>query len=175
MIHILKNKYVIVVAITILIVAGGVMWWERAIIEFKMITGKSVGVEDFKFAHHSACGSPFSDEGEVRSVHGYVEWINVFSKNEYPNLPYQKFVILEYKDLSLSPSLEIFVEGDESEKIFEKILGTKNENEEFSSQKIKVSGVVVGGDISVGGVSGFKGSCDRIASLVIDNPAQITY
>lgn len=165
LIYRLRSKYVIVVIVVILISTSTFLWGKKAIIEFKMIAGKSVDVGDFQYTHNGSCGNEFWDEGKTRSVYGYVEWINVGDMG---------FVLLEDKNRSLS-KFRIVIEGNKNEEIFEKLLDIKNEREEFSDKKINVSGVVAGGDYQVGGIKGFGGGCFREAHLIINNPSQINY
>lgn len=160
----LNRKYVIIVLLVIFITIG-IFYGEKIIVEFKMVTGRAVSISDFNLAHSNSCGDQFWDEGNTRSVYGYVEWINTGSKG---------FVLLEDKNRSL-PKFGIAVEGDKNGEIFKKLLSIKREQEEFSSQKINVSGVVTGFDMQVGGIKGFSGGCSRGAYLIINNPNQISY
>lgn len=67
------------------------------------------------------CGEPLSCEGKVVKLKGYLDYINVFDKQAYPDLPYQKFRIFDGPNIlntnnpwgSYTECLEIYpVEGD---------------------------------------------------------------
>ncbi len=93
------------------------------------------------------CGLPSESdnriecEGQTVKVKGYVDYLNVFDKEHYPQLPYEKFIIY---DTLQSNTLEIWVLRDNSKMIFKEILQHKND----SSRMIHIRGEVEGLDVT---------------------------
>jgi len=57
-------------------------------------------------------------EGQIARIKGYIDYINVFDKQNYPMLPYQKFMITNYER---KKTFEVWVTSKSSKKVFEKI------------------------------------------------------
>ncbi len=64
------------------------------------------------------CGKISKCESQIARVKGYIDYGNVFDKHNYPMLPYQKFMITNYKR---NKTFEVWVTSENSEKVFQKI------------------------------------------------------
>ncbi|MCL5019907.1 MAG: hypothetical protein M1426_05530 [Patescibacteria group bacterium] len=85
------------------------------------------------------CGQKMVCEGQEIKVKGYIDYINIFDKAHYPQLPYEKFII---KDTTATISLEIWTEGNDNSGIFKKIY----ESGENSQKMAFINGIIEGWD-----------------------------
>ncbi len=72
-------------------------------------------------------------ENEIAKVIGYIDYESVFNRNEYPQLPYEKFVI---SDSKTTFRLEVWVTGDNNSGIFNKITENRKEEPVYLTVKI---------------------------------------
>jgi len=63
-------------------------------------------------------GEKLPCEGKEVKVRAYVDFINVFDKEHYPQLPYEKFLIY---DSSKTNILDVFTISDDNYRIFKKV------------------------------------------------------
>lgn len=63
-----------------------------------------------------SCGTKCPCEGQQVRILGYVDYANVFSRQKYPKLPYEKFLI---RNQSRSKTLEVWVVGNATKSVFE--------------------------------------------------------
>jgi hypothetical protein len=64
-----------------------------------------------------ACGAPGVCEGQIVKVKGYIDYGNVFDKEHYPQLPYEKFTIRG----SSGKAVEVWVRPEHSREVFRQI------------------------------------------------------
>ena len=94
------------------------------------------------------CNNRYCCEGKTVTVIGYLDFVNIFDKKHYPNLPYQKFRIIDGLNIPESTNpwkdysefLEVFVTGSGSEDLFEKISNMKG----LPLKQIVVTGTIKG-------------------------------
>ena len=112
------------ITLTVLMVAGSIILGCS-----KMIISSEIGTEHYMTIKEleefctipGLCGKPLSCEGKEARVKGYLDYINIFDKQTYPNLPHQKFRIFDGPNIldadnpwaSYTECLEIYpTEGD---------------------------------------------------------------
>lgn len=116
-------------------------------------------------AVYSTCGHPIPCqqkavcEGQRVWVSGRIDYSNVFHKNRYPQLRYEKF-FLKSKSGKILP---IIVDGGESVKIFNKIEAFKDSG----ITHISVQGKIKGTDLPI------MGKCQQGLSLILNKAHQI--
>ena len=108
------------------------------------------------------CGEKLPCEGKEFKIKGYVDFNNVFDKERYPQLPYEKFRIY---DLTKTKVLEVWAVGDDNSGIFKKIYNNNIE----PALMIFVKGKAEGIDIPM------NTGCRRWLKLNIDNEGDISF
>ena len=111
----------------------------------------------------SPCGKKNRCEGQIARVKGYIDYINVFDKQNYPMLPYQKFTITNYER---NKTFEVWITCENSEKVFEKIYQQKLHD---PTCPVFVEGILEGFDMPI------MGTCHRGLKLNFTNEGTITF
>jgi hypothetical protein len=83
-------------------------------------------------------------EGKIVRVRGYVDHDNVFDREHYPQLPYEKFTIRD----GSGKSIEVWVVTENSRDIFHEI----NRHRSFPGTMAYVEGEVAGVDMPIMGM-----------------------
>ncbi len=109
------------------------------------------------------CGKKLRCEGERIRVTGYIDYGNVFDKEHYPRLPYQKFLIT---NAGHTQSIEVWVDSALSRDIFQKIHRQETLNPKTS---VMVQGVIEGFDMPI------MGACHRGIKLNLKDPNDLTF
>ena len=91
----------------------------------------------------STCREKNPCEDRMVLVRGYIDYGNVFDKKNYPMLPYQKFSITNYER---NKTLEVWVNTEQSEEIFEKIYQQKLKDPKCA---VHISGILTGFDMHI--------------------------
>lgn len=111
----------------------------------------------------AGCGKKLRCEGETVRVAGYVDYGNVFDREHYPRLPYQKFLIT---NAAHTQSLEVWVDSAFSRDIFQKIYQQKALN---PNTLVIVRGIIEGFDMPV------MGTCRRGIKLNLKDQTDLTF
>jgi hypothetical protein len=106
------------------------------------------------------CGQKLAGEGQRALVRAFIDYDNVFHKEVYPQLPYEKFRMY---DAPNGPSLEVWAVARDNAAIFRKIMTGKGNPE----TRAFVRGVVVGIDLPA------LNQCRREIKLVIDDAESV--
>jgi len=110
----------------------------------------------------SSCGQETACEGKEIKIKGYIDYNNIFDKENYPQLSYEKFKI---EDKETENSIEIFAIAEDNTLIFEKI----RQNNEKPLRMIFVTGIIEGFDMQI------MTNCGRGIKLNIDSEADIYF
>jgi hypothetical protein len=90
------------------------------------------------------CDAAMGCEGTIVRVRGYIDYDNVFDKEHYPQLPYEKFTIRDGN----GQSIEVWIVAENSRDIFREI----NRHKSFPETMAYVEGEVVGVDMPIMGM-----------------------
>jgi hypothetical protein len=90
------------------------------------------------------CNVAMGCEGKILGVRGYIDYDNVFDKEHYPQLPYEKFTI---RDRS-GKSIEVWIITKNSRDIFREI----NRHKSVPELMAYVEGEVMGVDMPIMGM-----------------------
>ena len=114
--------------------------------------------------HHipGPCKREMECEGKIARVKGYIDYQNVFDKKSYPQLPYEKFKILD----EYGNTLEVWAVSAENSKLFEKIY---HHNKVFPGKMAFIKGMIVGFDMPV------MGRCHRGIKINIEGEGDIFF
>lgn len=128
-----------------------------------MAMGKSGSIMDLKAVYDLCRPSPDCDtspdwEGRRIVFAGYLDPDNVFFKANYPQLPYEKFVIID----KLGRSIEVWPQGSDNDPLYAKLMRRP-------SDRIVVNGRLKSFKMPVGD------TCTRGAKVVMDNVDQIQF
>ncbi len=104
----------------------------------------------------SNCGSAAAWENRWVTIVGYVDPDNVFHRERYPNLPYEKFRLVDRR----GKSLEVWIKSSHSRPIFSKIFQKMN------------SPIIIRGRLAVVKMP-VMGACRLSAKVWIDDSSQI--
>lgn len=108
------------------------------------------------FGIPSSCGSAVAWEGKPVVIKAYVDPDNIFDKQHFPNLPYEKFRLIDRK----GRSLEVWVKSQDSRTIFTKVYRKKNAQ------------VIINGRLAAVKMT-ITGKCRLGAKVWIDDPYQV--
>lgn len=108
------------------------------------------------FGIPSTCGSVAAWEGKRVTIQGDVDPDNIFDKQHFPDLPYEKFKLIDRH----GRSIEIWVKSLDSRTIFSRVYRKKNAR------------VIVSGRLAVVKMP-VMGKCRLGAKVWIDDPSQI--
>ncbi len=108
------------------------------------VSGSYVPIEDLDrgCGVPGPCGKEMACEGKTALIQGYIDYGNVFDRERYPRLPYQKFLLVNEAGTAM---IEVFVEGNGSAAVFEKMRRAQTEGH----RKALVAGVLSGFDMPV--------------------------
>lgn len=122
-----------------------------------------LGVAEFRAGCQvpGRCESRLPCEGEKLTVRGKVDYNNVFDRARYPNLPYEKFWLIDPAGRQV---VEVWVEAGDSTAVFAKILGPDAK----SARAVRISGVARGFDMPA------AGRCSRDVRLELRSATDIT-
>jgi hypothetical protein len=104
----------------------------------------------------ASCGTSVDWEGRIVAVEGFVDAANVFDKRRYPNLPYEKFRLIDGQ----GRSVEVWARAADNRPIFDK-LAKRSKNK-----------VVIRGRLALGKAP-VMGACKLKVKVLIDDPNQI--
>lgn len=109
------------------------------------------------------CSRKIESEGKTALIKGYIDYVNVYDKTNYPNLPYQKFLITNDKR---NKTMEVWVRPESSEGVFEKIFRQKKFNPD---SPVFVTGILVGFDMPM------MGACHRGLKLDLTGESALMF
>ena len=104
------------------------------------------------------CGQTLACEGREYKVRGYVDPQNIFDKQHYPQLPYEKFFLVDGLNSNTNHNLDVFTVAPDNQAIFDSIYKYVN-----SGKQLYLRAIVRGFDAPM------NGSCSRLISLEIDS------
>ena len=104
------------------------------------------------------CGTTPAWDGKMVTIWGYVDPANVFDKQHYPRLPYEKFKLIDHR----SHSVEVWPKGSDNTFIFSKLA-------QRPSDKAVVSGRLEAVLMPT------KSSCTYGVRVMIDDATQIHF
>ena len=107
------------------------------------------------------CNVAMGCEGKIVRVRGYIDYDNIFDKERYPQLPYEKFTI---RDRS-GKSIEVWIVTENSRDIFREI----NRHKSFPETIAHVEGEVVGVDMPI------MGMCHRGIKINLTGAEKLTF
>lgn len=108
------------------------------------------------FGIPSNCGSAVAWEGKQVVIKGYVDPDNIFDKQHFPDLPYEKFRLID----GHGRSIDIEVKSRDSQTIFSRVHRKKN-------ARIIISGWLTAVKMPI------MGKCRLGAKVWIDDPSQV--
>lgn len=106
------------------------------------------------------CGEVLAQENTEINIQGFIDSKNIFDKEHYPQLSYEKFIIHNSNKTHI---LEVFIINNNNSEIFKKIYKNQSTKPVFISAKIK------GIDLPS------KNGCERWIKLIIDNEKNISF
>jgi hypothetical protein len=104
----------------------------------------------------SNCGSDAPWEGKRVNIQGYVDPDNIFDKQHFPDLPYEKFRLIDRH----GRSIEIWAKSLDSQTIFARVHRKKNDPVIISGRLAAVKMPIMG-------------ECRLGAKVWIDDPSQV--
>ena len=107
------------------------------------------------------CGKPMQCEGKAVEIEGWIDYDNIFDHQQYPHLPYEKFVLL---DKNGGNRVEVWAVATDNLPIFEKI-----RLNESSGKTAHVKGIVRGHDLPI------MNKCVRSVSITVDSAESISF
>jgi len=108
------------------------------------------------------CKVPLPCEGKEIKIGGFIDYRNVFDKEHYPQLPYEKFKLNSEKG---NQSIEIWAVGEDNTALFKKI----DENNVDPPRIVFIEGKVEGVDLPT------NDGCQRWVKMLIDNEEDIIF
>jgi hypothetical protein len=109
----------------------------------------------------SPCNVAMGCEGKMVRVRGYIDYDNIFDKEHYPQLPYEKFTIRD-RD---GRSIEIWIGSGDSREIFSEITRHKS----FPEKMAHLEGEIVGVDMPI------MGKCHRGIKIQLAGAGKIFF
>ena len=106
------------------------------------------------------CGQELSCEGKEVTVKGTIDHANVFERRRYPNLPYEKFPLVDTKS---GKSVEVWAVSARNDIIFSKLSEYRHQPAAIAT----VRGRVVGIDLPI------AGRCTRAIKLELHSPQDL--
>lgn len=100
-------------------------------------------------------------EGKKIRVRGSIDWANVFFREEYPQLPYDKFKIY---DRITGKAIEVWVIPETAGKVYPRIQQQKS-----SGKEVFVKGTIAGFDMPV------MGKCSRAIKLELETSEYLEF
>jgi hypothetical protein len=105
------------------------------------------------------CGQKLECEGKIYTVEGYIDFSNIFSKDTYPNVSYEKFFLVD----THGNVLEVVTRAIDNRAVFQKLGQMKSTHDAF----VSITGKVEGIDCPT------MGKCMRSIRLIIYSPGDI--
>jgi hypothetical protein len=105
----------------------------------------NIGVSQFQEfcpSQPNSCWQPAPCEGQSVSVVGKIDYNNVFAHAVYPQLPYEKFFLVDSENMK--NRIEVMVLTADNKTVFDKILDPQNRGE-----NVIVRGIISGTDMPV--------------------------
>ena len=118
----------------------------------------SLGELETRCGLPAACGTPITCQGQTVSLRGYVDPANIFSKKRFPQVPYEKFRLVDHQ----GHAIEIWAEAGDNDAIFEKLA-------ERSSDHVVVTGKLAAFDMPI------TSGCQKGIKLLIHDASQIAF
>jgi hypothetical protein len=109
------------------------------------------------------CGQKYKGEGNIVIVKGSIDYFNIVDKSNFPDLPYQKFLITNN---NRTKSLDVWVTSEKSDLIFAKIFLQKKIN---PNAAVFVKGVLSGFDMPI------MGACRRGLKLEVSEEENLRF
>jgi len=109
------------------------------------------------------CGRKYECEGKTALIKGFIDYNNIFDKTTYPNLPYQKFLMTNFKR---NQTIEVWVSSAGSDAIFKKIFMQKALDPD---SMVFIRGVLAGFDMPI------MGTCHRGLKLELAGDKSISF
>ncbi len=104
------------------------------------------------------CGSPVPCQGRTVSLWGYVDSANIFSKQRFPRMPYEKFKLVDHG----GRSIEVWTQAEDNRPIFDKLARRQ-------TNRIVVSGKLAAFDMPI------TGQCNQGIKVLIHDASQIEF
>ena len=108
------------------------------------------------------CGHQMECEGKIALVKGKIDYGNVFDKQHYPQLPYEKFLIRDHK---LHKPIEVWTIAVDNKPIFEAVWKNQSSPENI----VLITGKLVGFDMPD------MDECHRSIQIEIGNAESIIF
>lgn len=108
------------------------------------------------------CGQKMVCEGKEIKIKGYIDYSNIFDKANYPQLPYEKFII---RDSLATASIEVWTVNNDNSGIFKKIYDSNGE----SRKMVFVKGIIEGWDAPT------QQDCKRWIKIIIQKDDEISF
>jgi hypothetical protein len=105
----------------------------------------------------SHCGAKLACEGDKVRFSGVMDWSNVFFKADYPQLPYEKFMV---RDRESVRNIEVWVTPESAGEVYRILREQRN----ASAKGVTVKGTIRGFDMPV------MGRCRRGIKIELDDP-----
>lgn len=97
----------------------------------------------------------------MQLVRGRIDFNNIFDRARYPNLPYEKFTLVDARS---GRAIEVFPASADSARVFSALLGARSNAPTF----VRVRGKVSGTDLPI------QESCTRDIKLDVESRGDIT-
>ncbi len=104
------------------------------------------------------CGEPMACHGETVTVWGYVDPLNIFSKQRSPGIPYEKFKVVDHG----GRAIEVWPQAADNRPIFNKLARRPTD-------RIAVTGKVLAFEMPI------SGQCLQGVKVLIDEASQIDF
>ena len=110
----------------------------------------------------ASCGEALECEGKKIRVMGYIDWENIFFKEEYQQLPYDKFIIT---DRESEKKVEVWVNPETARAVYQRM----QQQRKKTGKEVFVSGTISGFDMPV------MGSCCRGIKIELQKPEDLEF
>jgi len=126
-------------------------------------SGQFVSIEELlsSCGMRHPCHAVMACEGKGVRVRGYIDYENIFQKEHYPQLPYEKFTIRGES----GESLEIWVAPEHSREVFREI----NRHKSAPARMAYVEGEIVAFDMPI------MGKCQRGIKMNLTGPDKLSF
>jgi len=104
------------------------------------------------------CGEPMACQGETVTFWGYVDPLNIFSKQHSPRTPYEKFKVVDHG----GHAIEVWTQAADNRPIFNKLARRPTE-------QIVVTGKLIAFDMPI------AGQCNQGIKVTIHDASQIEF
>ncbi len=104
------------------------------------------------------CGTPLTCHGEAVTIWGYVDPGNIFSRQHWPRIPYEKFKVVDHR----GRAIEVWTQAGDNRPIFDKLA-------QRPTDRIVVSGNLAAFDMPI------TGQCNQGMKVLIHDASQIEF